>query len=416
MRKQEKNKGKQKKRQQALKKAKALREAAGVLGTARRKPINVGQIRAKAEQGDPKSQCTLGVCYLNGRGVQADYSEAAAWFQKAAAGGIPEAMRELGSLLMEGCGVPKDEARARELFEQGARLGDPVCQFFLARCIAEGIGGAKDSEAACRLYEQAAECSVDEAASALMELRLQGPEDPEAFARALALLEKASEARDPWALRLYAQMLLDGRGVEADPVRAVELLKRATALHLRDNFGPSEDARLDASDGAWEDLVGAMARPDIPDAAQTEAREALEVACHVGISGALEAFGMACMHGFGTAQDFDKARRIFEKSAGQGSPLSRAMLGVLAFWGLGQNRDMKQGIELMKKAADDYSFMACAFLARICAKGDGGWPVDAGLAEHYRREAGACPDKFTWEKVLAEDAIMDGTAWLRLWR
>ena len=73
---------------------------------------SVEQIRAKAEQGDAAAQFNLGVIYYEGRGVQQDYNQAAAWYRKAAEHGHAKAQFNLGVMYKKGQGVPQDYAQS----------------------------------------------------------------------------------------------------------------------------------------------------------------------------------------------------------------------------------------------------------------------------------------------------------------
>lgn len=68
--------------------------------------------RARAEQGDPKSQYALGLSYARGEGVSQDYSEAVRWYRKAAEQGYAPAQYGLGFSYALGQGVSQDYAQA----------------------------------------------------------------------------------------------------------------------------------------------------------------------------------------------------------------------------------------------------------------------------------------------------------------
>ena len=67
--------------------------------------LSVDELLQTAEQGDPKSQCALGECYVKGDGVQQDYDKAFKWFRKAADQGFAEAQDWIGGCYMLGLGV-----------------------------------------------------------------------------------------------------------------------------------------------------------------------------------------------------------------------------------------------------------------------------------------------------------------------
>ncbi len=313
--------------------------------------------------------------------------------------------------------MPCDPARARACFARGAELGDLASQVSLARCLAAGEGGARDIEEACRLYEEAAGRGSGDAASGLMELVIAQDRGASAEARALALLEKAVAGKpSPSALRTYARLLIEGRGVEADPLRAVELLDRATVLPAEDmEFAPSPRPFMQVADGAWHDLVYAMAHPASPKAARDRALALFRQGVQAGITPAQEALGTAHAYGLGVPRDYACARNLLEQAERCGSLIARYLLGALLFWGLAGEQDRLRGMAILEQAAGDGSRMACAYLARIYAKGDGGWPADGEKAAHFRREAENLGTGIDLDAVLAPPPFEDGDAWFRLW-
>ncbi len=490
MRKQDKNKGKQKKRKQAQEKARAKRRDAG-FGDASFRPSagspasqdlpfrrasQAASLKARAMEGDPDAQAAFGFFRLKGMdGKEPDAAKAAEWFQKAIDNGSDEACAALAALCLAGRGVPRDPARARELFALGVERGNPVSMHGLARCLAQGTGGGRDHEAACRLFEQACDEGLHEAAPELVQLRLAMPENAEGFARALALLEQACDEHCPQAMRLYASLQLDGRGVGADARAAAGLLVEATRLQgsgawregaldqLLDegDEGSGEECADERGEGmawkaiedAWKDLAGIVQRPDLPEDVRAMALARLKENWDSGGSAMMHGLGLACLFGHFGGQDLAKAREMFTECAQYLNPESRAYLGAMDFWGLGCGRDMVRGAAAMAQAAEDGSLSACRFLARIYAKGDGGWPADAGKAERYRSMAASlaesqavylagtdgkaededdgrirpaeggderdwndlAQDDLDWKEVLGKPPFADGQAWLSLW-
>jgi len=64
-------------------------------------------LQPEAEGGDVVAQYFLGEMYLHGKGVDQDFEQAAAWYERAALSGHSEAQAALGSLEMLGLGVPQ---------------------------------------------------------------------------------------------------------------------------------------------------------------------------------------------------------------------------------------------------------------------------------------------------------------------
>ena len=75
-------------------------------------PAALEALEARAESGDAESQYNLGVLYDNGGDFQQDFSEAAAWYRKAAEQGHYPSQSRLGYMYAHGQGVKKDRVQA----------------------------------------------------------------------------------------------------------------------------------------------------------------------------------------------------------------------------------------------------------------------------------------------------------------
>ncbi len=64
-------------------------------------------LKPEAEADDVIAQYFLGEMYLQGKGVDQDFEQAVAWYERAALNGHPDAQAALGSLEMLGLGVPR---------------------------------------------------------------------------------------------------------------------------------------------------------------------------------------------------------------------------------------------------------------------------------------------------------------------
>lgn len=76
-----------------------------------------------ADEGNAEGQFNVGVCYLDGMGVEKDPAKAVQWFYKAAAQNHPIALYNLGLHCANGIGVKKDVPTAWKLFIKSAKLG-----------------------------------------------------------------------------------------------------------------------------------------------------------------------------------------------------------------------------------------------------------------------------------------------------
>ncbi len=153
--------------------------------------------------------------------------EAVALYRRAAAAGDLRAMVSLALLHETGDGVARDLDAAIRLFEQAAESGSPDAAINLAVALFEGRGTDRDVPRAIRLLEQASTAGSPIATFNLGVLTERGVAD--IGTPALDLFLRAAREGEPAGYRAAAVVLDEGREVEADPIRAADLLLRAVA-------------------------------------------------------------------------------------------------------------------------------------------------------------------------------------------
>lgn len=89
--------------------------------------------RIAAEQGDADAQNRLGMAYIDGEGVEQDFTEAVKWFRLAAEQGYADAQEVLGTLYLNGNGVPCDRAEAVKWLRKAAGQGSESAKEVLAQ-------------------------------------------------------------------------------------------------------------------------------------------------------------------------------------------------------------------------------------------------------------------------------------------
>ena len=125
-------------------------------------PVAIGGIRLRsaAAAGDAAAAYEVGMRFAEGRGLPADMTEAARWFERAASKGLVPAQYRYGSLLEKGQGVKKDLAQARRLYLAAAGAGNAKAMHNLAVLYAEGVDGKPDYDAAVQWFQNAAEHGI----------------------------------------------------------------------------------------------------------------------------------------------------------------------------------------------------------------------------------------------------------------
>ena len=121
------------------------------------------EIRPAADFGNASAQCFLGKCYIFGRGVTKDQTEAVKWCRKAAERGNVDAQVDLGLMYEdgwmgeEGYLITEDEAEAMKWYRKAAERGNARAQFHVGLIYAGGFGVPVEFVEAVKWFRKAAE-------------------------------------------------------------------------------------------------------------------------------------------------------------------------------------------------------------------------------------------------------------------
>jgi len=113
------------------------------------------EIRAKAERGFVKQEVELADVYFAGDGVPRDVSEAARWYEKAAADGDPVAQNQIGYFYQAGIGVPRDPVRAAHWYQLASASGLGEATVNLGILYLKGLGVPQNAQTAQQLFGDA---------------------------------------------------------------------------------------------------------------------------------------------------------------------------------------------------------------------------------------------------------------------
>ncbi len=119
-------------------------------------------LRAAAAAGDAAAAYEVGLRYVEGRGVAANASEAARWFELAAKHGLAMAQFRLAGLYEKGIGLKKDIETARRLYKAAAEQGNAKAMHNLAVLYAEGAAVKPDYRTAAQWFRLAADHGVSD--------------------------------------------------------------------------------------------------------------------------------------------------------------------------------------------------------------------------------------------------------------
>lgn len=218
-------------------------------------PSTIGStaLRQAAAAGDPAAAYEIGVRYAEGRGVQADATQAAHWFAIAAAKGLALAQFRYASQLEKGLGVKKDLSAARKLYLAAAAQGNAKAMHNIAVLYAEGAEGKPDYQTAAKWFLQAARHGIADSQYNLGVLYARGigvgtdlVESYKWFALAAASGDReAGKKRDEVAAHMDAASLATAR-------RAVENFKVEPQ--------PEAATSVPVPAGGWDKLAGPAKR------------------------------------------------------------------------------------------------------------------------------------------------------------
>ncbi|MDE7159698.1 MAG: sel1 repeat family protein [Muribaculaceae bacterium] len=115
------------------------------------------------ERGHAIAQYNVGVCYINGWGVEKDENEAYKWWMMGASQGYPSAEAAVGKCHFNGWGVPKDEKEAMKWWRKAADSNDIDGMVAMAYSYFMGTGVEKDNEEGLKWAQKAADLGDDSA-------------------------------------------------------------------------------------------------------------------------------------------------------------------------------------------------------------------------------------------------------------
>ena len=151
------------------------------------------------------------------------YSEAMAWYLKAASKGNTGAMVGIGSLYYNGSGVDRSYFKAMEWFLKAAEKGDPKAMTTIASMYESGNGVAAQSyQTAINWYFKAASQKDPEAIFNIGRYYEEGRSVPQNYEDAYMSYLAAALYGYPPAMKKLIEMYISGKGTEKDKTRAEE--------------------------------------------------------------------------------------------------------------------------------------------------------------------------------------------------
>ncbi|MCA0370301.1 MAG: sel1 repeat family protein [Proteobacteria bacterium] len=192
------------------------------------------EIKAKAHQGDPFAQRTMGSLYFYTELVEDDPKAGVAWYDKAAKQGHARAQLSLALRYMGGSHMEEDTSQAMKWLNMASDAGLPEAQSALSTCYSEGRNVPKDMQKALHLLKAAANGGDTLSQIALAGLYLgivsDGWSEPLDNKEGEYWLDKAQRAGDTNAMFMYGTLLIAEEHLHRDIVAGMLMLKQAASL------------------------------------------------------------------------------------------------------------------------------------------------------------------------------------------
>lgn len=258
-------------------------------------------LKSLAGRGVPKAMVMLGQLYERGLGVDKDFDQARAWYQKAVDSGSAAGYSMMGFLYEKGFGVDQSYHIAIDYYNKAIQMGDAKAMAKLGWLYEQGAGVDESLKTAKKLYEDSLAKEPNGLAYALLGALYFKGDIGYDFDKAVSLFELGVARGNDLSMAMLGRMYFKGEGVDRDYSRALELFKRA-------------DKRGNALATAF--------------------------------------LGIMYMQGNNVEKNPDLAFEKFKASAESGSRLGYRMLGIAYKKGIGVDKDRREGNKWLKKAAE----------------------------------------------------------------
>lgn len=211
-------------------------------------------LRTAAMKGDATAAYEIGVRFAEGKGVAANYDEAAKWYDRAAQAGVVPATFRLGTLYEKGLGVKKDADIARRYYTQAAERGNAKAMHNLAVLDADGGGRGANYKSAAQWFRKAADRGVADSQFNLGIL----------YARGIGVEQNLAESYK-WFTLAAGQGDADAATKRDDVAKRLDPQSLAAARLAIQTFSaepqPDDAVNVQAPAGGWDTAPQAATKP-----------------------------------------------------------------------------------------------------------------------------------------------------------
>ena len=330
----------------------------------------VAHLRQAAEGGNADAINLLGECYMSGRGVEIDSEKGVEYFRQAAELGCARAQANLGVCYLDGIGIESDGKLAILWCKRAAEEGLDKAMLNLALAYYRGVGVEHSEEECFRWLIRAAE-KGDPEIQLRVALCLKQLGYDEQYA---TWLEASAASGCPGAIFEQGERYLEGRGVEKNTEKAMELYQQAA-----DSVYPPAQLQLGKMYAMGHEIPRdvAKAEPYLRQAVAEEMPEAAHIlgvlysknelkidnpeevfklyyiaAVYGGYVHDIYKVGICYMNGIGVEKDEYEGFQWLQQAAESDHPFAMYAIGECYEHGKGVEKDQEKAQEWYQKAAD----------------------------------------------------------------
>ena len=183
-------------------------------------------LKQLAEQGDAKSQNSLGNGYEYGYWGEVDLAQAEFWYGKSSQQNNIIGIHNLGTILF----LKNQHEKALPYFQKAASLNYPDSINMLGVYYSEGIVFKQDYNKALEYFHQAAKQNNRDAQFNIGQVYYYGEGKTQDYIMAYEWYIKSADQDYSLAQIQLAEMYFSGKGVEKDVAKAIEIIKPLAEL------------------------------------------------------------------------------------------------------------------------------------------------------------------------------------------
>lgn len=298
----------------------------------------------------------LGNLYMNGKGLEKNYSKAKKYYHKAEKLNNSYATNSIGNFYKTGILGEKNYLKAIEYYRRASMMENPESFYNLGFLYLTGKGFKRDLVKAYEYFMKGADLKNVNSYRLLALLHLYGEEPIEQNSqKAKEYYDKAIKLNDSNSIVSKALLYYYGDSVEKDYLKARELFLLAANKNVAN---------------AFYNLGKMYKRGDIGKRDYDKAIHYFKIAARLNQPDSYYYLGKLYFKGQGVPQDYKMAKSYYEIGSELNEPYSSYKLGIMYENGIGVKQDYKKAEQYFKKAGENHYFSGVFKLGTYYNNGD----------------------------------------------